>query len=118
MTSLPKKFSEGPPAKRKRSGRPIKEDQLEAFNQICTYLENNDEEQLTITYLHTKMKDFLEPTATEPFGIVYFKSKLKEKYGDAIYFAEEDGNKDIVTMKEKTSQILRAYFNEHANDEE
>ena len=39
--------------------------------------------------------------------------KLIDTYGDSIYFAEGEGVHDIVTMREKTSQILRSYFKDH-----
>ena len=66
------------------------------------------------------MKEFLTNTDSESFGKSYLKSKLKEKYGESVFlhFAETEGLQDLVTMKEKTSQILRSYFNAQAKDEE
>ena len=46
-----------------------------------------------------------------PYGNQYLKSQLKERYGNCIYIAEGEGLDDIVTMREKTSHILRSYFN-------
>ena len=66
------------------------------------------------------MKEFVTNTDSKPFGKSYLKSKLKEKYGESVFlhFAETEGLQDLVTMKEKTSQILRSYFNAQAKDEE
>ena len=45
-----------------------------------------------------------------PYGNQYLKFKLKEKYGDSIFITEGESLHDIVTMKEKTSQILRSFL--------
>ena len=55
---------------------------------VCSYLENNDEEQLTISHLRDKMKEFLTNTNSVPFGNQYLKGKLKEQYGDNVHFSE------------------------------
>ena len=52
---LPLQFQNVPEAKRRKSGRPKNEDQEQAFMKVCSYLENNDEEQLTVTHLYDKM---------------------------------------------------------------
>ena len=77
---------------------------------MCTYLEINDEEQLTISDLRSKMKEFLTDKDSLPFGKQYLKSQLRERYGDSIHVIKGDGLRDIVTMREKASQILRSYF--------
>ncbi|KAG7164298.1 hypothetical protein Hamer_G003454 [Homarus americanus] len=109
--SIPLQFQNVPEAKRRKSGRPKNEDEEQAFMNVCSYLENNDEEQLTISHLREKMKEFLTNTDSEPYGNQYLKGQLKEQYGDNVHFAEGEGLYDIVTMREKRSQILRPYFN-------
>ena len=51
------------------------------------------------------------------YGKQYLKGTLKEQYGDNVHFVEVEGLYDIVTMAEKTSQILRSYSNSQAKDE-
>jgi len=46
-----------PENKRKKVGRPTNSNQEQAFYKMCTYFEENDEEQLTITDLSNKMKE-------------------------------------------------------------
>ncbi|KAG7178151.1 hypothetical protein Hamer_G003931 [Homarus americanus] len=116
--SIPLQFQNVPEAKRRKSGRPKNEGQEEAFMNVGSYLENNDEEQLTISHLREKMKEFLTNTYSEPYGNQYLKGHLKEQYRDNVHFAEGEGLYDIVSMREKTSQILRFYFNFQAKDEE
>ena len=107
---IPLQFQSGPEVKRKKSGRPKNQDQEQAFLKMCSYLEMNDEEQLSISDLSNKMKEFLTEEDAVPYGNQYLKRRLKEQYGNAIYVAEGEGLNDIVTMREKTSQILRSYF--------
>ena len=79
---------------------------MEISNYFCF-----DEEQLTVSDLRCKMKEYLSMADSLPYGNQYLKSQLKERYGNCIYIAEGEGLDDIVTMREKTSQILRTYFN-------
>ncbi|KAG7161135.1 hypothetical protein Hamer_G004782 [Homarus americanus] len=64
--SIPLHFQNVPEAKRRKSGRSKNEDQEQAFMNVSSYLENNDEEQLTISHLREKMKEFLTNTHSEP----------------------------------------------------
>ena len=76
-------------------------------------MEANDEEQLTISDLGNKMKEFLIDKESTPYRNQYPKQKLMKQYRDSIYIAEDKGVHDIVTMRGKTSQILRSYFKSH-----
>lgn len=53
-----------------------------------------------------------------PYGNQYLKEKLKKHYSDSVHIAEQGGVQDIVTMREKTSQILRAYFKSAKSSDE
>ena len=108
---VPLQFRTDPDPKRRKSGRPKDEDQEQAFSKMCAYLAMNDEEQLTVSDLKCKMKEYLYKANSIPYGNQYLKSQLKERYGNCIYIAEGEGLGDIVTMREKTSEILRSYFN-------
>ena len=57
------------------------------------------------------MKEFLKCTGSLPYGNQYLKFKLLEKYGDSLYIAEGEDLHAIVTFREKTSRMLRDYFN-------
>ena len=48
---IPMDFMVEPSHKRRNAGRPVNEDQQQAFLRVCAYLEQNDEEQLTISDL-------------------------------------------------------------------
>ncbi len=83
-------FQKDPNAKRRKSGRSKTEDQEQAFVKEvnCSYLESNDEEQLTITHLRDKMKESLTNLDSEPYGKQYLKRKLREQYQDNVHFTE------------------------------
>ena len=107
---LPMQHQSGPKPKLTKSGRPKDEDQQGAFLKMCSYLEANDDEQLTISDLTSTMMEFSE-LDIQPYSKRYLKAQLQKEYGNSIYISESDGVHDIVTMREKTSDILRSYYN-------
>ena len=116
---IPMDFKGEPLRNCRNTGRPVNEDQQQAFLRVCAYLEENDEEQLTISDLACKMRHYLLDEDSVPYGNQYLKEKLKTHYGDAMYIAEHEGVQDVVTMRGKPSQILHAYFKSaKASDEE
>ena len=92
--------------------------QQEAFLEMCAYFEDNDEEQLPLTDLANKMKEYLQDDDYVAYGNRYLKSKLLEHYGKAIFIAEGGGLSDIVTFREKTSELLRNYINTPNGDDD
>ncbi|XP_033122104.1 uncharacterized protein LOC117121111 [Anneissia japonica] len=63
----------------------------------------------SISNLREKMKE-LDINKSEPYTNKHIKNKLRERYEDNICISECDGYNDLVTMREKTSTILRSYF--------
>jgi len=116
---IPLQYRDGPTEKKPRKvGRPKDYDQEQAFIRMCSFLEENDEEQLTVGDLSKKMAEYLVQPDSVAYGNQYLKSKLVEHYGESIFIAEQQGLHDIVTFREKTSSILRDYFSQPENDEE
>uniref|UniRef100_UPI00358E1706 uncharacterized protein n=1 Tax=Myxine glutinosa TaxID=7769 RepID=UPI00358E1706 len=118
MQEIPKQFRSVDSAKRRKIGRPKDCDQEKAFEKVCTFLNENDEEQLTISDLVAKMGEYLTDCKSVAYGNQYLKEKLLERYGDSIFVAEGKGVKNIVTFREKTRQILRDYYNSPREDDE
>ena len=59
---------------------------------MCSFFEENDEEQLTISDLATRMKEYLNECESETtYANQYLKAKLKKHYGDSIFIAEGGG---------------------------
>ena len=90
----------------------------EAFLRMCAYFEDNDDEQLSLTDLANNIKEYLQDDDSVAYGNQYLKSKLLEHYGKSIFIAEGEGLSHIVTFREKTSEILRNYFNTPKGDDE
>ena len=110
LKAVPLEFQNSPDAKRRNVGRPKDEDKDEAFQKMCSYLELNSEEQLTVTSLKFVMKRFLSNPDSEPYDNQSLKKHPKERFKDSIHFSEGEGLDDIVTMREQTSEILRSYY--------
>ena len=103
--------------KARKVGRPKDADQEQALIMICSFFEENDEEQLTVSDLADKMGEYLVEQDSVAYGNQYLKSKLLKHYGESIFIAEGNGLHDIVTFCEKTSSILRDYFSKPEMDE-
>ena len=104
--------------KRTKVGRPKNVYRQEAFLRMYAYFEDNNEEQLSLTGLANKMKEYLQDDDSVAYGNQYLKSKLLEHYGKSICIAEGEGLSHIVTFREKTSEILRNYFKTPNGDDE
>ena len=112
MRGIPRQFTSVESAKRRKSGRPKDSDQDEAFERVCVFLEENDEEQLTISDLVAKMGEYLQDSKSTAYGNQYLKEKLISRYGNSIFVTEgRSGVKNSVTFREKTCNILREYYN-------
>ena len=86
----------------KAKGRPVNNDQQQAFNIMCEWLENENE-LYTLQELYEKMENV---SAGLVYGTKRLKQKLKEKYGELIFFAEMCGRKDVVCFRSTANNIL------------
>ena len=93
---VPVNYSDPPPSKRKKPGRPKDSDQEQAFERMCLFFEENDEEGFTISQLSEKMKGYLQDQTSMSYGNTYLKSQLLKRYGDSVYIANSDGLHDII----------------------
>ena len=71
---------------------------------MINYFLQNDEEQMTISHLVNKMKEFMNSN-DEPYSKKYMKLKLKEYFGKDVVIAEINGINDVVTLKLKANKI-------------
>ena len=55
--------------------------QEQAFYKMCTYFEEIDEEQLTITDISNKMKEYLHDSDSSGYGNQYLKSRCENTTG-------------------------------------
>jgi hypothetical protein len=75
--------------------------QEQAFLRMCAFLEDNDEEQLTLKDLANKMTECLAESDNATYSNKWLRHKLEEKYGDSLFISESEGLSNIVTFREK-----------------
>lgn len=104
---------DGPRASKytRMSGRPKDVIRNEAFLKVADYLEQNDDEQITVNDLVEKMKEYTEPEECEcdPYSSKYMKSKIKQHFGDKIVFTEINGKPNVVTFVSTAARILQDF---------
>ena len=71
-----------PAAKKRKVGRPQNEEKKQAFVKVAKFLEDNDDEQITVGDLVEKMEEYLNNTNSEAYGRSHMKTKLLEHFGD------------------------------------
>ena len=89
-----------------KKGRPANEEQHQALLQTCAYLEENDDKQLLVGDLISKMEEYLQGSQSSAYERRHFKRKLLEYYGDKIIISGESGKADVVTLRETANEIL------------
>ncbi len=68
--------------KRPKPSRPQVDERAVAFLQVARYLEENDDEQITIDHLIDLMEQKLTNTAHKAYGYTYMKKRLQEHFGE------------------------------------
>ena len=105
---IPQMFSPSKTEKDQSSkGRPSKV--YQDFLEVTKYLEENDDEQMTISQLVEKMRTLCGDEAYSPF---YMKCKLKEHYGSSIVVTEINGKQNVVTFQQNATTILHNFYKE------
>jgi hypothetical protein len=100
-------------------GRPEETERTEAFLKCMTFLEENDDEQVSINDLIRKMDDYLKGSSCDTYSFRYMKKKLLEYYGDRIIVTELNGKSNVVTFRTTASIILHDFYGQqNKNDSE
>lgn len=98
-------------SKRLKLGRPQDDKRAEAFFEIASYLEDNDDEQITINDLIDLMNQKLaDDTDYEAYGYTYMKTRLQEHFGERIVQTEINGKPNVVTFRTKVRVVLQDYY--------
>ena len=106
-----------PAAKKRKVGRPQDEEKNQAFVKVAKFLEDNDDEQITVGDLVEKMKEYLNDTESEAYGRSHMKTKLLEYFGDEITITDINGKPNVVTFRTTATAILQEFhFREHQDD--
>ena len=106
-----------PAAKKRKVGRPQNEEKKQAFVKVAKFLEDNDDEQITVGDLVEKMEEYLNNTDSEAYGRSHMKTKLLEHFGDKIIITDINGKPNVVTFRTTATAILQEFhFLEHQDD--
>ena len=103
-----------PVMKKRKIGRPQNEEKNQAFVKVTKFLEENDDEQITVGDLVEKMKEYLNDTESEAYGRSHMKTKLLEYFGDKIIITDINGKPNVVTFKTTATAILQEF---HAHED-
>lgn len=114
--NIPKEYCTN--KKPSEKGRPANEEQYQAFLRTCEFFEENDEEQMVIGDLISKMEEYLQGGQSRAYDRKYMKIKLLEYYGENIIISGSVGKSDIVTLRDTANGILRSYHKNasHSSD--
>lgn len=105
------------PPKRGKSVTLKMKKKKQAFVKVAKFLEDNDDEQITVGDLVEKMEEYLNNTDSEAYGRSHMKTKLLEHFGDKIIITDIDGKPNVVTFRATAMAILQEFhFLEHQDD--
>ena len=97
-------------AKRSKIGRPKSDERTVAFMDVVRYLEENDDEQITINDLIDIMKQSLAGTEQEPYSYTHMKTRLGEHFGERIMLTVINGKPNVVTFRTTARAVLQEYY--------
>lgn len=94
-----------------KPGRAGDKERHEAFLRVAQYLEENEEEQITVCDLVIKMKEYLPKDGSVlPYSTKYMRQSLIHYFDDDIIITSVNGISDIVTFKISASSIINNFY--------
>ena len=94
----------------KKFGRPYDSVHTQAFKNVTLYLEQNDEEQITINDLIQKMEEYLIGPGSTTYAFTYMKYQIKKQFAENNIIAEIHGKPNVITPWSTASTILHDFY--------
>ena len=110
---IPKAFNQQCSNSKQRRGRPTDDLLQKTFLDIVSYLEENDNEQITISDLVNKMHEL----SGDIYSVTYMKKKLEEHFRESIIITEINGKQNVVTLRNTASSILHDFYKRQKTDD-
>uniref|UniRef100_UPI0035902C0E uncharacterized protein n=1 Tax=Myxine glutinosa TaxID=7769 RepID=UPI0035902C0E len=85
-------------SKRRKAGRPVVDERTAAFLEVVKYIEETDDEQITINDLIDLMQQKLAHSEHEPYGYTHMKRSRQKHFGEKIIYTEINGKPNVVTL--------------------
>ena len=92
-------------------GCPQEKERIEAFLEVVCFLEENDDEQITINDLVCNMEDILDGSEHCAYSRIHMISKLKEHFRDRNVITHINGKPSIVTFRNTAKAFLQDFYN-------
>lgn len=106
------------PMKKLKLGRPPEKERSDAFLEVARFLEENDDEQITIQDLVHHMEEILAHTEHRAYSYQHMQQKLKEHFGSKIIQTEINGKANVVTFRSKAQEVLHDFYRPADCDQE
>ena len=107
---IPKIFmSDEPAMKKKKAGWSQDEEKTDAFLRAAKFLQDNDDEQITVNDCIDLMNDFSADSESTAYSHTHMKSRLKEHFSDQILITEINGKANVVTLRSTAEFILQEF---------
>ena len=103
--------------RRPKLGWPLDNERTVAFLEVARYLEENDDEQITINDLTDLMKQKLAAIIHEAYSDTHMKVRLQEHFGERILQTEIIGKPNVVTFRTTAWVVLQEYYNKQQQQE-
>ncbi|KAL8591937.1 hypothetical protein ACOMHN_039990 [Nucella lapillus] len=95
---IPQAYQPSSETAKATKGRPADERRTEALKKVVEYFKEFDDEQITLTDLCTKMKDYLD-SDTQAYTEKHMRQKLESHFGDEIMITCIKGKRNVVTFR-------------------
>ena len=105
-------------SKKLKLGRPPEKQQADAFIEVAQFLEENDDEQITIHDLIQRMEENLGESELSAYSYPYMKQRLAEHFGDKIIETEINGKPNVITFRNKAKEVLYDFYSHQDLDPE
>ena len=97
-------------SKRAKVGRPKYKERTDAFLEVAKFLEENDDEQITINDLVCRRDNNLADSEYDAYSYVHMQQKLQEHFGERIIETEINGKPNVVTFRSKAKTVLHDFY--------
>ena len=103
-------------SKRAKLGRAKDKERTDAFLEVASFLEENDDEQITIHDLIGRMEDNLVDSEHGAYSYPHMQQLLQKYFGDTIIETEINGKPNVVTFRNKARAVLHDFHNQQKAD--